>query len=283
MTELRSTESAVLETARSLGRTGRILAALLVAVLLGSLVYALWPSPAQRHGTAYFSGAVGIFQGSDVRVLGVRIGRVTGIHPEGTRVRIDFAYDAKRKIPADAKAVLISSSIVSDRYLQLTPVYRSGAVMADHAVIDENNTAVPVELDRIFADLDKVTVDLGPQGANSSGAAFAADRRGLRQPDGGGRQAQFDREGRRGRGRNPVGQPRSAVQRGRQSENPDRLSVGRRSAGANLNAELADVAGQLAAERGDLAATLKDLQTALADVTGFVHDNKDKLPPMSAA
>jgi virulence factor Mce-like protein len=54
--------------------------------------------------------------------------------------------------------------------VQLTPAYKAGPVMADNTVIREDNTSVPLELDQIYSSIDKLTVALGPEGANKKGA-----------------------------------------------------------------------------------------------------------------
>ena len=60
--------------------------------------------------------------------------------------------------------------MVSDRYVQLTPVYKGGPTLADGADIPLEQTATPVELDRIFSSLNDLNVALGPEGANKDGA-----------------------------------------------------------------------------------------------------------------
>jgi len=50
-------------------------------------------------------------------VLGVRSAEVKKITPEGGRSRSKLSYDAARKVPADAQAAIINSSVVSDRYV----------------------------------------------------------------------------------------------------------------------------------------------------------------------
>ena len=120
--------------------------------------------------TAYFPRTVSLYEGSDVRVLGVAVGKIEEVTPEGTRVKVVLKYDGDVKIPADAQAVIISPSIVGDRYVQLTPVYEGGDVLADNVSLDESRTAVPLELDQIYSSLDRLTVALGPNGANKNGA-----------------------------------------------------------------------------------------------------------------
>ena len=73
--------------------------------------------------TAYFPRTVSVYEGSDVRVLGVPVGKVDKVEPEGTQVKVTMTYDEEIKIPADAQAVIVSPSVVGDRYIQLTPAY----------------------------------------------------------------------------------------------------------------------------------------------------------------
>lgn len=153
------------------GRLARRLALVVAFVLVaGTTAVVLWPRSAPVHVTAYFPRTVGLHPGSDVRVLGVRVGEVGKITPEGGHVRVELEYEPGRRIPANAQAAIINSSIVSDRYVQLLPVYRGGPVMEDGAFIPESRTAVPVELDRIFDSLHTTAAAFGPKGANTDGS-----------------------------------------------------------------------------------------------------------------
>ena len=77
-----------------------------------------------------------------------------------------FHYDSKYKVPADAKAVVISPSIVGDRFIQLTPAYDGGQALPDNARLGLDRTATPLELDQIFGSINDLTKALGPEGAN---------------------------------------------------------------------------------------------------------------------
>src|SRR5262245_4959217 len=115
------------------------LAAVLAVILAAGLFVALRSSgPIHRtHVVAYFANSKGVYVGDDVRILGIRVGQISQIEPEGTRVKVSFWYDAKYQVPAEAKAVILSPSLVPARAVQLTPVYTQGPVMVDRAVIPE--------------------------------------------------------------------------------------------------------------------------------------------------
>ena len=148
----------------------RLIAVAVVLVIIVVSAVTLWPKPKRVTATAYFPRAVSIYPGSDVRILGIKVGEVESITPAGRSVRVKFWWDAKNKVPATAKAVIASPSIVADRYLQLTPAYTKGDVMADGAEIPLDRTAVPLELDQIYQSLNDLSVALGPKGANDQGA-----------------------------------------------------------------------------------------------------------------
>ncbi len=70
--------------------------------------------------------------------------------------------DSKYKVPADAKAAILSPTLVTARAIQLTPAYTGGPVMRDNAVIPQERTAVPVEWDDFRQQLEKLTDTLQP-------------------------------------------------------------------------------------------------------------------------
>jgi phospholipid/cholesterol/gamma-HCH transport system substrate-binding protein len=111
---------------------------------------------------AYFENSNGVYVGDDVRILGVPVGRITSIEPQPEQVKISFWYDSKYKVPADAKAAILSPTIVTARAVQLTPVYTTGQVMKDDAVIPRERTAVPVEWDEVRQQLEKLADTLQP-------------------------------------------------------------------------------------------------------------------------
>ena len=83
-------------------RTQLVLAAVPVGLLL--LAFLIFPGEGSRTVTAHFDRAVGVYPGTHLRVMGVRVGEVTSVVPEGNSVRVEMTYDSEYKIPADAEA-----------------------------------------------------------------------------------------------------------------------------------------------------------------------------------
>ncbi|MFC9682452.1 MCE family protein [Streptomyces sp. NPDC056948] len=253
-------------------------AALLTALAaVAALTCVLWPRPEPVRVTAYFPRTIGIYPGSDVRVLGVRIGEVKKITPEGKRVRVELEYDSGRKVPADAQAAIINSSVVSDRYVQLLPVYRKGPALREGDVIPESRTAVPVELDRIFDSLHTTAEALGPDGADKDGALSRLLGVSADNLDGQGKNLNQTVE--------DLSEAVTTLSDGRTDlfGTVRNLQVFTAALAADdksvrsFNTSLAKAAEQLAGERKDLAAALKSLGTALGDVSVFVQRNKKSL------
>ena len=147
----------------------RVLLVIAAALVIGVVINVV-SSPAEtKTVTAHFPRAVSVYPGTDVRILGVNVGKVTAVTPEGNSVRVEMEYDASYRVPRDAKAVIVTPTLVADRFVQLTPVFDGGEVMADGADIPLPETAVPVELDRIYSSLQTLTRALGPNGVNKDG------------------------------------------------------------------------------------------------------------------
>ncbi|QHE66905.1 MCE family protein [Rhodococcus sp. WAY2] len=134
-----------------------------VLVALAVLSYVIVPRLTDRAIVAHFPAAVGLYPGDDVRILGVTVGTVDRIEPEGTRVAVHLTVDRRWKLPADAHAVVVSPTLVTARFVQLTPAYVEGPELPDGGTIPEERTAVPVEWDKIKEQLTRLSTTLGPQ------------------------------------------------------------------------------------------------------------------------
>ena len=155
-------------------RTRAAVAAAL-ALLLVAAVTIVVRNTVQKPNTitALFTTATAIYPGDQVRVAGVRVGRITSIEPQGTKAKMTLAVDRAVPIPADARAVIVAQNLVGARYVQLAPAFgadgdTSGPTMRDGDVIDVDRTAVPVEWDEIKTQLMRLSTDLGPGTAASS-------------------------------------------------------------------------------------------------------------------
>jgi phospholipid/cholesterol/gamma-HCH transport system substrate-binding protein len=104
--------------------------------------------------TAYFEDSSGLFVGNDVGILGVVVGKITAIEPDGDKVKVTMQIDDDHKVPADAGAVVVARSVATDRYVELTPVYSKGPTLEDGAEIGLERTRTPVDFDQVLATLN---------------------------------------------------------------------------------------------------------------------------------
>lgn len=87
------------------------------------------------------------------------------ITPAGAYVDVEIVVDGDVKLPKDVGAVIVSRSVATDRYVELTPAYTSGPEVEDGAVIAVDRTRTPVEFEQLLGSLEDVSAALGtPEG-----------------------------------------------------------------------------------------------------------------------
>lgn len=258
-------------------RNAKIAVVAVITLLIVSLGVWWLRHEEKREIVGYFDNAVALFEDNEVRMLGVKVGDVTDVDPQGTVVRVTMEVDEDLKLPADVKAVIVSPSLVTGRYVQLTPVYRTGPLLPEGAEIPRERTEVPLEVDDLFRTADELARLLGPDGANSDGALSDALRVGAENLDGRGRQFN-DTLQNLGRLTGTLSQSRDDLfGTVRELQSFVSTIAGSDDQVRALNSRLADVNSFLADERGNLGAALSELSVALGEVSAFVQDNRAAL------
>ncbi|TVT56288.1 MCE family protein [Amycolatopsis rhizosphaerae] len=259
-------------------RRSRLAALAAIVVLLAAAAVVVVHGTARtRHFTAYFTTAVGIYAGSEVRILGVPVGSVDRVEPQGQQVRVELSVDAQVPVPAGAGALVVTPSLVSDRYVQLSPAYTGGPELAGGSVIPVARTAVPVEVDQLFRSLDRLTTALGPDGANRAGALN--DLLGSLAKDLAGNGQQF------GDAVRQLGQAAVTLRDSQGDVFSTVDNIGRFTAMLAAHDDqigrfadlLAQVSGYLAGERDTFGGALNELAGALGQIQGFVRDNRARV------
>jgi phospholipid/cholesterol/gamma-HCH transport system substrate-binding protein len=263
---------------------GRLIAigCVLAILVTASLVAAggWWLAPRSgRTITAYLTSAVGVFPDNAVLVLGVPVGRITSVAPQGRLVKVVMRVEDSVDVPAAASAVVISPSLVAGRSIQLTPAYTRGPRMPDGGVIPVERTAVPLGIDDLTRAANDLATMLGPTGANRPGAQGKGALSDL---------LDVGAANLRGNGQainDTIGNVAalSATLAGSRKElfaTVTQLQSFVSTLAANdaqvrqFTSQLADVSNFLAGERGDLGAALRELSIALGEVAAFVQDNR---------
>ena len=148
---------------------GFIILAIVAAVALGVAgFYGLKLAKARTNNitlTAQFDNSAGLYPTNNVQVLGMKVGSVKRVTPKNGYVEVEFTVDKNVKIPANAQAVTLQTSILAERSVELTPVYRGeGPVMEDGATIPLTQTRTPVEFTKTLDMVDRLAVSLQGDG-----------------------------------------------------------------------------------------------------------------------
>src|SRR5690242_17520723 len=77
----------------------RVATAAALTLVVALTFFVVRREPEQRRAELTFASAVGVHEGSDVRVMGVKVGEVTRVEPRGTTVLVEVAYRTDIPIP----------------------------------------------------------------------------------------------------------------------------------------------------------------------------------------
>jgi phospholipid/cholesterol/gamma-HCH transport system substrate-binding protein len=258
-------------TNRAISRITAITAVILVVAAILALLR--WHG-SPRSYVLEFQAAKSLYVGNSVEVLGVKVGTVTAIDAEPDRVRVTVEVDPDQKIPADAKAAIVSPSLVPVRNISIIPAYTGGPVLPDGGVIPESRTAVPAEWDDIKTQLVRLEKAVGPNGANKYGAAGHLLDATAANLDGEGTEINRTIE--------DMSEAMATLSDNRGDifatvRNLQVFTAALESSDDQVdrfNKRLADVADLLADNRGDLARVLEDLDRTFRILRTFIADNR---------
>lgn len=249
-------------------------AGFLVLLLAAGLVDLRVPWRPHEVYTAEFVTARGLYVGDDVRVMGVPVGRITSVEPQGDRVVVEFLVDRDQPLPARVDAVVMAPTLVAARFLQLSPPYTGGEVTEPGSTIGLDHTAVPVEWDQIVTQLHRLSGTVGPAPGDETGPA--------------GRAVASADDLLAGRGqdmRDTVRQLRAALQTvsdGREDlfatvRNLEAFTAAMEGSGDQIrsfNEVMAAVTVSVDRGRGQIGPALTELDLAVDEVRDFVRDNR---------
>lgn len=252
------------------------LALVLVSVVTLGLVVALGTTGiGKTRVTAYFENSTGLYPGDEVRILGVPVGEIEAIEPQPKRARVTFWVDDKYAVPAEARAVVLSPSLVTSRAIQLTPAYTGGSMLQDNAVIPLDRTSVPVEWDDLRTQLQRLTETLQPTeagGVSTLGAFVNTVADNVR-----GQGASIrDTVTKLSQSLSILGDHSTDIFGSLRnlatlvSALHDSTDLMRQ-----LNGNFAAVTALLADDSGEVGRAVSDLSVAVGDVQGFVAENRD--------
>lgn len=251
---------------------GKIAAAV---VLAGAVAAAGWyvfgGTDNSRTVTAHFSYVNGVYVGSKVTVLGVPVGTVTEVTPQGATVRVRMTMPDDVALAADASAYVLNPSVISDRHVELGPVAAAdGPRLADGAEIPPARSHAPIDFDGLMGSISTLTEALGSEGQVGDLLTQSAD--GWRGQGEAFNTAIVNLSSATG----VVGARAEDI--GALVSNMGSLMRALDARQVSLDQLVADLGGlgdQWSAERVDLETPLRDLQVVLDEVDGFMAEHGD--------
>lgn len=224
--------------------------------------------------TAYFQDSAGLFVGNEVGVLGVAVGKITAIEPDGKQVKVTLEVDADRKLPENVGAAVVARSVATDRYVELTPVYDSGPELKSGATIPLERTVTPVDFDQVLEALNtfstgiagnKATINAVKRFINSADGAVAGKGKLFNETIMQLSQAVTGISGQRKDASATLVSLDTLVATIAQNEQVARTFI-------NQVTEASDL---LDDEKGNLRTALRALSSAITTVSNFAQDNRD--------
>jgi virulence factor Mce-like protein len=145
---------------------GRLAAMTLFAFSCFAILLFVWKSfggpsplaPTQYRFSADFAEAVQLADSADVRISGVKVGRVTTIELQGDRTRAEMEVEPRyAPLPRNTRAILRQKTLLGETYVELTPGDRSAGMLPDGERLPRDQVRATVELDEVTRALDPST------------------------------------------------------------------------------------------------------------------------------
>ncbi len=122
---------------------------LMVTAIMTWLVYATLQRSVTGETSRYsaeFTDVFGLREGDDVRMAGVRVGRVMKVDLTGdNRAMVDFALHNEQKIYPDTEASILYQNIVGQRYLDLRQGLPGTAARPEQSAALAAGSVIPLE------------------------------------------------------------------------------------------------------------------------------------------
>ena len=140
-------------------RTGIFGIALVVCIVLVCFGYARLPFwPQGKPYVAYFADAGGISPGNDVRVSGIKVGRVNDVALAGDTAKVTFTVDRKLRVGDQSLVAIKTDTILGEKELAVKP-----AGGGTSTTIPLGRTTTPYTLNTALQDLGQNSGELDKQ------------------------------------------------------------------------------------------------------------------------
>ena len=134
----------------------------LLAVTIGNISF----NPTTKY-RAVFTDAVGLNQGDDIRIAGVKVGQVDKIQLyQNTLAMVTFSVDSDQVIDTSTHATLRYRNLVGNRYIALTDGIGGGDRLKKNGIIPKERTTPALDLSVLFNGFKPLFTALTPADVN---------------------------------------------------------------------------------------------------------------------
>jgi phospholipid/cholesterol/gamma-HCH transport system substrate-binding protein len=138
------------------------IATALLAVTIGNISF----HPTTKY-RAVFTDAVGLNQGDDIRIAGVKVGQVDKIELyQDTLAMVTFSVDSDQVLDTSTRATLRYRNLVGNRYVALTDGVGGGDRLGKNGIIPKERTAPALDLSVLFNGFKPLFTALTPADVN---------------------------------------------------------------------------------------------------------------------
>ena len=146
-----------------------VVSALLLLMLYNTMTNSV--SGGTNSFSAVFTDVSGLRPGDDVRVAGVRVGRVESIAVDGRRARVDFVLSKSQPLLSTTELVMRYQNLVGQRYLAMVQGPKRGAPLHDGSVVPLTRTSPGFDLTALLNGFRPLFEVLQPAGVNKLSAS----------------------------------------------------------------------------------------------------------------
>lgn len=116
--------------------------------------------------SAVFADASGLHEGDDVRIAGVKAGRIENMELAGTTARVTFTVQADQQIFQNTRAQLRYQNLTGQRYLALRPSVGKAVPLREGSTIPVQRTDPSLDLTVLLGGLEPLFAALEPADIN---------------------------------------------------------------------------------------------------------------------
>lgn len=124
--------------------------------------------------SAEFADASGLHSGDNVRIAGVRVGRVDSVKLDGTVAKVRFRVERDQPVRRDMTIAIRYQNLIGQRYLALVPGKTTSEILPPGTHISAASTENALDLTVVLSGFQPLFEVIGPEDVNRLSASLVA-------------------------------------------------------------------------------------------------------------